>query len=104
MHVRVLKPFPYSGDGVRLETLRAGEEVDIRADLAPGLTSEGYIGPIIGQPQPTTAAPEPVAAFDPAAADASALRAFLAERGVKPHHKTGEDKLRELAAAELAKE
>lgn len=103
MHVRVLKPFPYSGDGIRLEALRVGEEVDIRDDLAPGLSVEGYIGPI-SQPAPTPAVPDPAAGFDPSVADATALRAFLAERGMSVHHKTGQAKLREMAAAELAKE
>lgn len=41
-------------------------------------------------------------AFDPSTADADALRAFLEQRGVKPHHKAGEDKLREMAADVLA--
>lgn len=48
---------------------------------------------------------EPVtekAPFDPAAADADALRAFLAEHDVIAHHRTGEAKLREMALAVVA--
>lgn len=101
MRARVLKPFPYSGDGVRIEPLKAGDEVDIRDDLAPGLKAEGYIGPVRQEAaQPVEETP----AFDPSTADAEALRSFLTERGVSVHHRTGLDKLREMAAAELAKD
>ena len=96
MH-KVLKSFRYSPDGVRVVNLSEGDECEISASVADGLTAEGYIGPV-GMPDP---APD---AFDIETADADALRAFLAERGVKTHHKAGEDKLREMAAAELAKE
>ncbi|MFP5513344.1 MAG: hypothetical protein ACLGJC_09710 [Alphaproteobacteria bacterium] len=49
-------------------------------------------------------APTASGAFAPAAATVDELRAFLTARGAKPHHLTGEAKLREMAAAELAKE
>ncbi|MFL7901569.1 hypothetical protein ACJ41P_10580 [Azospirillum argentinense] len=94
MH-KILKGFPYSPDGVRVVPLAEGDEAEIRAELVDGLAADGFIGPTGA----TVAS-----AFDPATADVPALRAFLSERGVKPHHKTGEDKLREMAAAELAKE
>ncbi|CAO99362.1 hypothetical protein D9623_33635 (plasmid) [Azospirillum brasilense] len=101
MRARVLKPFPYSGDGIRIEALKEGQEADIRDDLVAGLTAEGFIGPVgqVAQPVETV-----TAAFDPSTADAEALRTFLAERGVSVHHRTGLDKLREMAAAELAKD
>lgn len=102
MRARVLKPFPYSGDGIRIEALKEGQEADIRDDLVAGLKDEGFIGPV-GQEvaQPVEAVP---ADFDLSTADAEALRAFLTERGVSVHHRTGLDKLREMAAAELAKD
>ncbi|MCW2243583.1 hypothetical protein [Azospirillum canadense] len=56
---------------------------------------EGGVGP--------GASGEPTA-FDPSTADTGALRAFLEQHGVKPHHKAGEDKLREMAADVLAQE
>ncbi len=97
MH-KVLKTFRYSPDGVRVVTLFEGDECEISASVADGLAAEGFIGPVGVAPAPPASE-----AFDPSTADADALRAFLADRGVKPHHKTGEDKLRQMAA-ELAKE
>ncbi|WP_431861383.1 hypothetical protein [Azospirillum sp.] len=43
MRALVLKDLPYSADGVRIVTLPAGQEADIRDDLAPGLIAAGYI-------------------------------------------------------------
>lgn len=78
----------------------AGELAGFPADKAIRLEREGVVERYSAE-EDAPAAPD---AFDPAAADAAALRAFLAQRGVKPHHLTGEAKLREMAAAELAKE
>lgn len=44
MHA-VLKPFRYSEDGVTSRLLGAGDLVEIRADLVPGLVAEKFIGP-----------------------------------------------------------
>lgn len=87
----------------------AGETAAFPDGRARGLIGAGVAVEYVTKPveAPATVVVEPEAVvtkgFDPATADAAALRAFLAERGVKPHHKTGEDKLREMAA-ELAKE
>lgn len=43
-----------------------------------------------------------VVGFDPATADETSLRSFLIERGVTPHHRAGEVKLREMARELLA--
>lgn len=94
---KILKGFPYSPDGVHVVQLHEGDEAEIRAELASGLETDGLIGPI-GEAATT------IVGFDPSSADAAALRSFLMERGVSVHHKTGEAKLREMAAAELAKE
>lgn len=40
---RILKPFLYSRDGLSGEALRAGDEIEIRADIVPGLISAGMI-------------------------------------------------------------
>lgn len=111
MRALVLKDLPYSADGVRISTLPAGQEADIRDDLFKGLKDAGYIRELDGAlvaPQPPHDALSPVggvedgpAAFDATMADLDALRAFLKERGVKFHHLTGEAKLRELAAEAL---
>ncbi|PWC69105.1 hypothetical protein TSH7_01275 [Azospirillum sp. TSH7] len=78
----------------------AGELAGFPTEKADRLEQEGVVERHLAE-EDAPAAPD---AFDPATADAAALRAFLMERGVSVHHKTGEAKLRELAAAELAKE
>lgn len=78
----------------------AGELAGFPVDKADRLEREGVVERLTAEADATTAS----GAFDHATATAEELRAFLADRGVKPHHKTGEDKLREMAAAELAKE
>ena len=45
---KVLKAFPYSGDGKFTVDLEEGATVEIRADLAEGLIAEKFIGK--GQP------------------------------------------------------
>ena len=97
MHT-VLKPFPYSHDGVAVVVLGAGHSFEPRPDLVEGLERAGLVERV----EAADAAQSD--AFDPTTATAEELRAFLVQRGVKPHHLTGEAKLRELAAAELAKE
>jgi hypothetical protein len=48
----------------------------------------------LAEPEPE---PETEGEFDPLTAGLDAVRAFLAERGAKPHHKAGEAKLRDMA-------
>lgn len=43
MHAKVLKPFRYSPEGFGGKLLSAGEQVDLRADLAQGLVDEGFV-------------------------------------------------------------
>lgn len=45
MKYRILRPFDYSTDGVTSIPMVPGADEDIRADLAPGLLAEHYIGP-----------------------------------------------------------
>ena len=78
----------------------AGELAGFPAEKADRLEREGVVQRLLAEEDAPTAAD----AFDPAAATAEELRAFLTARGVSVHHKTGEAKLREMAAAELAKE
>ena len=78
----------------------AGELAGFPAEKADRLEREGVVARHLAE-EDATPSPD---AFDPSTADAAALRAFLTSRGAKPHHLTGEAKLRELAAAELAKE
>ena len=98
MH-KVLKAFPYSHDGLKVEALSAGAEADIRADLVSGLEEAGFIRPVDAKAPPVNFQTD----FDPATAEETALRAFLEAHGEKPHHKTGEAKLREMAAEILTK-
>lgn len=44
MH-KVLKPFPYSHDGIKTELLEEGAQRDIHPDLVEGLEKAGLIGP-----------------------------------------------------------
>ncbi|BAI71475.1 hypothetical protein AZL_008370 [Azospirillum sp. B510] len=44
MH-KVLKPFPYSHDGIKTEQLAEGVQRDFRPDLVEGLEKAGLIGP-----------------------------------------------------------
>ncbi len=43
MPYEALKTFPFSRDGVTVETALAGDRPDIPAALVPGLIAEGYI-------------------------------------------------------------
>ena len=45
MKCTVLRPFPYSADGVSVRDLAHGAVEDIRDDLVPGLSREGFIAP-----------------------------------------------------------
>lgn len=46
----ILKAFPFSRDGVRVEVAQAGETVDIPARLVDGLTQEGYVRAVAAAP------------------------------------------------------
>lgn len=59
---KVVKPFPYSEDGVTLIGLNVGDERDFGA-LAEGLASEGWVEAVDGSVEPT---PEPEPAPEPA--------------------------------------
>lgn len=88
----------------------AGETAAFPDDRGRRLIGSGVAVEYVTKPieAPATVVVEPQAVvtkgFDPSAADAAALRAFLTERGVSVHHRTGLDKLREIAAAELARD
>lgn len=43
MLIKVLRPLPYSRDGVAVETLPVGWEGEVRDDLAAGLLAAGFI-------------------------------------------------------------
>lgn len=43
MLVKILKPFPYAADGVRIRDLAAGDVEEIHDDLIPGLEGEGWV-------------------------------------------------------------
>lgn len=64
MKCEILQPFQYSDDGISLRMLHAGEVVDIRADLAPGLMAARLI--IEVDPSAEVSAPATVEAEAPA--------------------------------------
>lgn len=52
MRARVVRPFRYALDkeGLRLIDLVVGDEMEFRADLAPGLLQEGFIRAVETEP------------------------------------------------------
>ncbi len=48
MH-KVLKPFPYSHDGIKTEMLAEGAQREFQPDLVDGLVAAGLIGPPDGK-------------------------------------------------------
>jgi hypothetical protein len=40
---KILKSFPYSGDGINIEQYEAGTEREVVAVLFPGLEREGFV-------------------------------------------------------------
>lgn len=58
MKARVLQPFGYSPDGIRVLPLVAGDVAEIRDALVPGLTEAGYIA----APEASAETTEPAAA------------------------------------------
>lgn len=56
MLAKVLRPLPYSRDGVVVETLPAGWEGDIRDDLIAGLRLAGFISSVQAAPEDPPAA------------------------------------------------
>ena len=110
MSLTILKPFPYSVDGITIRRAVPGGDASlIPAGLVPGLVREGFMGEAPVAPPEKPAVPSVVpetdlpttASFDPATAGEPALRAFLAERGVTVHHRAAIAKLREMAADAL---
>ena len=63
MRGRVLKPFPYSTDGIHATALDIGDERDFADAMAPGLVREGWIAEV--KPEPVAV---PVAVRAPFAA------------------------------------
>jgi len=64
MKVLVLKPFPWSPDGARIQHLAADDEPDIQDDLVAGLKAEGFIA-TKGVSRPAIPAAPPVAKVAP---------------------------------------
>lgn len=124
----IAKAFLYSRDGVNaLHAAPGGDACDVPEPLRAGLLAAGYLRDMATPLTPAVSVPlapghtdlmispeaidealaalgEPPPVFDPATAGIATVRAFLAEQGLKPHHKTGDAKLRELAAQALVGE
>lgn len=101
MMVKFTKNYtPYlAGEAAAFPGSRARDLIDA------GVAVEYVIKPLEA-PATVVVDPEAVVTkgFDHATVDAATIRAFLRARGISVHHRTGLDKLRELSAAELAKE
>jgi hypothetical protein len=102
----ILRPFPFSRDGVNTEHASPGGDlVDLPDAIVPGLRAEGYVR----EAKAFSAAPENRAfasapenkAGEPDVQSIMSddeLRAFIAQRdGKAPHHLTGRAKLIALA-------
>jgi len=66
MLVKILKPFPYSEDGINIRNLVAGAVEAIHDELVPGLKGEGYVGDAEGAVAADLEAPAVDAAPGPA--------------------------------------
>lgn len=57
---KVLRSFPFSRDGIKIETAEAGGDVDLPEALVSGLEAAGFIGDPDAQPsQPAGAGADP---------------------------------------------
>jgi hypothetical protein len=61
---KVVKPFPYSEDGITLIGLNVGDERDF-GELAGGLASEGWVEAVDGSFEPEPIEPEPAPPPEP---------------------------------------
>ena len=78
---KVLKPFPYAHDGLKIEELKEGDTREFRPELVEGLKDDGYIGDVEPAPQPANVEPvkEAPAAEAEEHGDAAAEEAPAAE-------------------------
>jgi hypothetical protein len=89
----------FTGNAKPPFTFRTGDEADLSDDQANRWLRRG-IGVIVPPAPPAEPAPKPpvvVDGFNPETAPIEDVRAFLAERGHKIHHRSSEKKLREAA-------
>lgn len=59
MRIKVVRPFPYSQDGLKVETLPVGWEGDVRDDISGGLIAAGYVSESHPVVEETAAAARP---------------------------------------------
>lgn len=59
MLVEIIRPFPFSRDGVTTEQAEPGGAADIPDALVPGLTREGFVREVKAMPAPPENKAEP---------------------------------------------
>jgi len=107
MRIKMLKTAPGSIDGIRVSQYEAGAEYDLshsqgEIDLALAFVG-ARLAVVVAETKPVSTyetkviGPQEAKTFDPETAPLEEVRAFLESHGQKPHHKTGEAKLREMA-------
>lgn len=74
-----------------------GEPAPVPVEIIDQRTDKTVPIEIVDAIVPTVVEPADTSGFDPLTANEDTLRAYLFANGVRPHHKAGEAKLREMA-------